>query len=200
MSFFTRKLEAQLRLQQIAWCYLFKTEERKAELEDKAGTHLIPLLLTPDKWLIQDTIAIGPGMYAGFGKNVCEVNGVGPDQSVAIQADFKSMLDALAVHFAGNDFLLGSYYQSAPANIAADLAGEKHYEFDYGYGTTRARTKKRLNFARLHVQDALLRAGVAENADVQGFIFRARHPWALPRVIARQHFTHTMRKNPCPPV
>ena len=35
MSFFTRKLEAQLRFQQIAWCYLFKTEERKAELETK---------------------------------------------------------------------------------------------------------------------------------------------------------------------
>ena len=49
LSFFTRKLEAQLRYQQIPWCYLFKTEERKAELEAKSGTHFIPLLMTPDK-------------------------------------------------------------------------------------------------------------------------------------------------------
>jgi glutathione S-transferase len=321
MSFFTRKLEAQLRFQQIPWQYLFKTEERKAELEAKAGTHFIPLLITPDKWLIHDTIAIGPMlsdrfrersviphaplqrtccfiledafnhwlgrvcvhsrwcypdnvawvgprfganmmldrsidepfsrdeleqlapigpmMCESFGKFACEVNGVGPDQARAVQADFKNMLDALAIHFAENDFLLGdrpcladfalagaskahficdpepvswlgehydmlqsytdrffgnwqnrlapwpaddqvpdtlsvvfdylqgSYYQSAPANIAAGLAGEKYYEYDYGFGTTRARSHRRLNLARLHVQDELLRTGAAEDAGVQ---------------------------------
>ena len=66
MSFFTRKLEAQLRCQQIPWHYMFKTEERKAELEAKAGTHFIPLLMTPDKWLIHDTIAIGPMLSERF--------------------------------------------------------------------------------------------------------------------------------------
>jgi glutathione S-transferase len=321
MSFFTRKLEAQLRCQQIPWRYRFKTEARKAELEAKAGTHFIPLLMTPERWLIHDTIAIGPMlsdrfreravvpetplqraccyiledafnhwlgrvcvhsrwcypdnvawvgprfganmmldrsideplsddeleqlapigpmMYEGFGKNVCAVNGVGPDQAAAVQGDFKNMLDALAVHFADNDFLLGnrpcladfalagaskahfvcdpepeswlgehrdmlrkyterffgdwpnelatwtaddqvpetlsavlgylqgSYYQSAPANIAAGLAGEKYYEYDYGFGTTRSRSQKRLNVARLHVQDELQRAGAAEDAGVQ---------------------------------
>jgi len=61
LSFFTRKLEAQLRFQQIPWRYQFKTEARKVEaFEAKAGTHFIPLLATPDKWLLQDTIAIGP--------------------------------------------------------------------------------------------------------------------------------------------
>ncbi|MEH6585875.1 MAG: glutathione S-transferase C-terminal domain-containing protein [Halioglobus sp.] len=321
LSFFTRKLEAQLRCQQIPWRYLFKTEERKAELEAKAGTHFIPLLKTPDKWLIHDTIAIGPMlsdrfrersvipetplqraccyiledafnhwlgrvcvhsrwcypdnvawagprfganmmldrsidepfsdaeleqlapigpmMHQGFGKNVCEVNGVGPDQTAAVQGDFKNMLDALAVHFADNNFLLGnrpcladfalagaskahficdpepeswlgvhrdmlyqyterffsdwqddlapwpandqvpdtlttvldylqgSYYQSAAANIAAGLAGGKHYTFNIGFGTTRARTQKRLNVARLHVQNELLRAGAAHDTGVK---------------------------------
>ena len=65
------------------------------------------------------------------------------------------------------DYLQGSYYQSAPANIAAGLAGDKYYEYDYGFGTTRARTQKRLNLARLHVQDELLRAGVADDAGTQ---------------------------------
>ena len=66
MSFFTRKLEAQLRCQQIPWRYLLKTEQRKAELEAKAGTHFIPLLMTPEKWLIHDTIAIGPMLNERF--------------------------------------------------------------------------------------------------------------------------------------
>ncbi len=321
LSFFTRKLEAQLRCQQIPWRYLFKTQERKAELEAKAGTHFIPLLMTPDKWLLHDTIAIGPMlserfsnravvpgsplqraccfiledafnhwlgrvcvhsrwcypdnvdwvgsrfganmvldrsideplskeeqeqltpigsmMYEGFGKNVCEVNGVGPDQAQVVQADFKNMLEALTIHLAHNEFLLGerpcladfalagaskahfvcdpepmswlgehrdmlctytqrffgdwqgelapwpdddrvpdtlaavldylqgSYYQSAPANIAAALAGEKYYEYDHGFGTIRARSQKRLNVARLHVQDELLRLCAARNAGIQ---------------------------------
>ncbi|MEP0201878.1 MAG: glutathione S-transferase family protein [Halioglobus sp.] len=321
MSFFTRKLEAQLHFQQIPWQYLFKTEARKAELENRAGTHFVPLLMTPDKWLLSDTIAIGPMlserfaarsvipdaplqraccfiledafnhwlgrvcvhsrwcypdnvawvgprfganmvldrsidepfsnaeldeltpigsmMYEGFGKNVCEVNGVGPDQAPAVQADFKQLLSALAIHFGSNDFLLGSRpcladfalagackahficdpepeswlgehsamineytarffgqwqtelmpwpaddrvpatlsalldylqsscYQSAKPNVAAGLAGEKFYEFDYGYGTTRSRTQKRLNVARLHVQDELIRANAQNDPGVQ---------------------------------
>jgi glutathione S-transferase len=321
MSFFTRKLEAQLRFQRIPWRYLYKTEERKAELEARAGTHFIPLLITPDKWLIHDTIAIGPMlsdrfqersvvpdtplqraccyiledafnhwlgrvcvhsrwcypdnvawvgprfganmvldrpisepfseaeleqlagvgpmMYEGFGKNVCEYNGVGADQSEAVQTDFRRLLDALATHFEHNDFLLGerpcladfalagaskahficdptpiswlgkhrdmlfnytdkffgdwpgdvpnwasddtvpeslgtvldylqaTYFRFAPANIRAGIAGEKFYEYDYGFGPTRARTQKRLNMARLHVQDELQRSGGAANAAVQ---------------------------------
>jgi len=318
MSFFTRKLEAQLRFQQIPWHYLFKTEERRTTLEAKAGTHFVPLLMTPDKWLIHDTISIGPMlnerfkaravipetplqraccfiledafnhwlgrvcvhsrwcypnnvawvgprfganmmldrsidepfseaeleqltpigpmMFESFGKGVCEVNGVGPDQAAAVKEDFKKMLQALAQHFSSNAFLLGdrpcladfalagaskahficdpeprswlgehrdmlleyterffdnwpsdiplwpaddkvpdslpvvldylqgSYYQSAPANIAAGLAGEKYYAFDYGFGATRARTQKRLNVARLHVQDELQRIGSSGDA------------------------------------
>lgn len=60
LSFFTRKLEAQLRFQQVPWRYRFKTQERSAELEARAGTHFIPLLKTPDRWLLNDTISIGP--------------------------------------------------------------------------------------------------------------------------------------------
>ena len=322
MSFFTRKLEAQLRFQNIPWSWHFKTEERKAELEARAGTHFIPLLATPDKWLLNDTIAIGPMlnerfperpvipesplqraccfiledafnhwlgrvcvhsrwcypdnvawagprfganmmldrsievpfsaeeleqlsgigpmMYEGFGKNVCEYNGVGPEQADAVQGDFHNMLDALATHFTENDFLLGNrpcladfalagaskahficdptpvswlgkhremlfdytdrffgdwntpaeswtpgdqvpetlnvvlnylqgtYFHFASANITAGLAGEKYYEYDYGFGPTRARTQRRLNVARGHVQDELLRLGADTNGDILG--------------------------------
>ncbi len=198
LSFFSRKLEAQLRFQQIPWHWLFKTHERAPGLEARAGTHFIPLLMTPDKWVIHDTIALGPMldsrfhqrpvipptpvqraccfilkdafnhwlgrscihtrwcypdnvewvgtrfgasmmldrsidapiteeelatlsgvgqlMYLGFGKNVCEYNGVGPDQGESVKADFTLMLEALDTHFEHNDFLLG------PRPCLADFA------------------------------------------------------------------------------
>ena len=210
MSLFTRKLEAQLRCQQIPWRYLFKTEERKAALESRAGTHFIPLLMTPDKWLMHDTIAIGPMlserfntravvpetplqraccyiledafnhwlgrscvhsrwcypdnvawvgprfganmmldrsidepfseaeleqlapigpmMYQGFGKGVCEVNGVGPDQAAAVQGDVKKLLKALAIHFTSNDFLLGE--RPCLADFALAGASKAHFLCD----------------------------------------------------------------------
>ena len=210
MSFFSRKLEAQLRFQHIPWRWQFKTEQRKAVLEARAGTHFVPLLLTPDKWLIHDTITIGPllsdrfrdravipetplqrsccfiledafnhwlgrvcvhsrwcypdnvawvglrfganmmmnrsidvplsdseqeqlapigpNMYKDFGKNVCEVNGVGPDQATAVQTDFKNMLGALALHFATNDLLLGD--RPCLADFALAGASKAHFICD----------------------------------------------------------------------
>jgi hypothetical protein len=65
------------------------------------------------------------------------------------------------------DYLQDSYFQSAAANITAGLAGEKFYECDYGFGKTSARTQKRLNLARLHVQDELLRGGALESPGVK---------------------------------
>jgi glutathione S-transferase len=321
LSLFTRKLEAQLRFQGIPWYWHFKTEARKAEIEARVGTHFIPVLITPEKWMIHDTIAIGPllnerfreapvipgtplqraccfvledvfnhwlgrvavhtrwcypdnvawvgprfganavlnrsidepfseqeladlapiggMMYEGFGKNVCEYNGVGPEQEDAVRGDFANMLKVLAAHFAENDFLLGprpcladfalggackahfvtdpvplewlgeyrdmlfdftgrlygernvaqadwladdavpdtlgavldysrdTYFGFARANIAAGLAGDKYYEYDYGFGPTRARTQRRLNKARLHVQDELRRLGAPGHPGIE---------------------------------
>lgn len=320
LSLFTRKLEAQLRFQQIPWQWQFKTQERGAALEARAGTHFIPLLLTPEKWLLHDTIAIGPllndrfrtrpvipdtpvqraccfiledacnhwlakhavhsrwcypenvawvgprfaanmlldrsieqplseaelaeyatmgaMMYESFGANACAVNGVGADQADAVQGDFARLMDTLATHFANFDFLLGprpcladfalagasrahfltdptprswlgkhsgmleeytarvfertadqcppwsaddhvpqslqvviryfarSYFRYARPNIAAALAGEQYFEYDYGFGATRARSQRRLNLARLHVQDELLRLGAADHPGI----------------------------------
>ncbi len=324
LSLFTRKLEAQLRCQEIPWYWHFKTEERRAEIEARAGTHFIPVLITPEKWMIHDTIAIGPllndrfwqapviphtplqraccfvledafnhwlgrvavhtrwcypdnvawvgprlganavlnrsidepftereledlapigdMMYEGFGKNVCEYNGVGPEQEDAVRGDFTRMLEVLAEHFADHDFLLGprpcladfalggackahfvtdpvplewlgkhrdmlfdftdrlygersfantawldddavpdglhavldylcgTYFSFARANIAAGLAGDKYYEYDYGFGPTRARTQRRLNKARLHVRDELLRLGAPDQRDIEALL------------------------------
>tara|TARA_R110002049_G_scaffold56036_1_gene154850 strand:+ start:3532 stop:4584 length:1053 start_codon:yes stop_codon:yes gene_type:complete len=327
LSMFSRKLEAQLRFQNIPWYWHFKTQERTADIEARTGTHFIPALITPEKWMIHDTIAlgpllndrfhgtpvipssptqraccfiledvfnhwlgrvcvhtrwcyadnvawvgprfgantvlnrsievpfteqelrdlspIGPMMYEGFGKNVCQFNGVGPDQEAAVRADFTQMLSVLDAHFTTHDFLLGprpcladfalagackahfvtdptplgwlgeyrdmliaytdrlfgdadytarnwmpgdqlpqsldsileyaqnSYFKFAGANIRAGLAGEKYYEYDYGFGPTRARTQKRLNVARLHVRDELQQCGAADHSAVKA-LFQGR--------------------------
>ena len=210
MSFFSRKLEAQLRFQNIPWRWHFKTEARKTELEARAGTHFIPLLMTPDKWVLHDTISIGPMlndrfderpvipdtplqraccyiledafnhwlgrvcvhsrwcypdnvawvgprfganmaldrsidepfsgeeleqlvgigpmMYEGFGKNVCQYNGVGPDQAEAVQGDYRNMLEALTTHFAQHDFLLGG--RPCIADFALAGASKAHFVCD----------------------------------------------------------------------
>lgn len=66
LSMFTRKLEAQLRYQQVPHQWQFKTVELGPSLEQRAGTRFIPLLETPDGWLINDTIAIGPMLSDRF--------------------------------------------------------------------------------------------------------------------------------------
>jgi glutathione S-transferase len=140
-------------------------------------------------------------MYEGFGKNVCEINGVGPDQAAAVRGDFKNMLEALSIHFADNDFLLGArpcladfaLAGASKAHFVCDPEPESwlgahrdmlHRYTDRFFGdwqealapwpandrvpdTTRARTQKRLNLSRLHVQDELIRVGAPENPDVQ---------------------------------
>jgi len=66
LSMFTRKLEAQLRYQNIPHVWKYKGIGDGGELEKRAGTRFIPLLETPDGWLVNDTIAIGPMLSARF--------------------------------------------------------------------------------------------------------------------------------------
>jgi glutathione S-transferase len=66
LSMFTRKLEAQLRYQNIPHAWKYKSIGDASELEKRAGTRFIPLLETPDGWLLNDTIAIGPMLSERF--------------------------------------------------------------------------------------------------------------------------------------
>ncbi|MDP6979968.1 MAG: glutathione S-transferase N-terminal domain-containing protein [Myxococcota bacterium] len=68
LSMFTRKLEAQLRYQNIPYEWAYKGISDGSEWEKRAGTRFIPLLETPDGWLINDTIAIGPMLSDRFGE------------------------------------------------------------------------------------------------------------------------------------
>ncbi|MFB3078477.1 MAG: hypothetical protein ACE1Y4_10775, partial [Lysobacterales bacterium] len=63
---FTRKLEAQLRYQDIPYQWQYKTLESAAAIEARAGTRFVPLLETPDGWILNDTICIGPLLHERF--------------------------------------------------------------------------------------------------------------------------------------
>ncbi|MFT5441572.1 MAG: glutathione S-transferase [Myxococcota bacterium] len=66
LSMFSRKMEAQLRYQNIPYQWKFKGIGDGSEYEQRAGTRFIPLVETPDGWLIGDTISIGPMLSARF--------------------------------------------------------------------------------------------------------------------------------------
>jgi len=312
LSMFTRKLEAQLRYQNIPHCWQLRTNENSEAIRTRAGTRFIPALATPDGWVINDTISIGPllndrfcespvipsrptqrsacfiledfhnhwlarhalhsrwcypanvvitgqrfganlllgksidddltdaeqatikdfgeVMLTSFGAAACEVQGAGPDKATAIQTDFGRLIALFSEHFKQHNFLLGDracladfalvgpfkghflidpeprgwlgkqvsifddyvdrvwsgasvnaewleddqlpatllpildyarrHYQAfAHQSIAAAGRGEKTFELDLGDGPFVARSMKRLNKARLHVQDELVKAG-----------------------------------------
>ncbi len=66
LSMFTRKLEAQLRYQNIPYEWAFKGISDGSKWEERAATRFVPLLETPDGWLLNDTIAIGPMLSDRF--------------------------------------------------------------------------------------------------------------------------------------
>ncbi|MAJ60083.1 MAG: hypothetical protein CBC48_08890 [bacterium TMED88] len=66
LSMFTRKLEAQLAYQRIPHVWKYKGIGDGGGWEKRAGTRFIPLLETPDGWLLNDTIAIGPLLSERF--------------------------------------------------------------------------------------------------------------------------------------
>jgi hypothetical protein len=56
------------------------------------------------------------------------------------------------------DYIIKNYHAFAGASIAAAGQGEKFFELDLGDGPFVARSMKRLEKARTHVQDELIRA------------------------------------------
>ena len=315
LSMFTVKLEAQLRFQGIPYQWHFKKNIENKTIQQRSGTQFVPLLKTPDGWVINDTITIGPMLHerfyqapvipktsmqralcfiledyynhwmprhalhsrwcyqdnieevgrnfginmllgksitdelteeeerqvVGTGKNMqdsfglpaCEVQGAGEDQREAMQQDFQSMMQLLSEHLKSNNYLLGdrpcladfalvgtakahflldpvprswlgdyeimledyvnrvwnldqagmtwtddenipdtllaimdhmvkNYQVFALTSIQAAAHGKKEFTLNLGHGEFTARSMKRLDKARLHVQDELKRVNAWE--------------------------------------
>jgi glutathione S-transferase len=58
ISLFTRKLEAALRFYGIAFEHAQKTGENGPELEQRSGSHQVPVFQTPENWMLADTTPI----------------------------------------------------------------------------------------------------------------------------------------------
>ena len=58
LSLFTRKLEAALIFYKADFSQAAKTPANAAELETRSGTHQVPVLQTPENWMISDTTPI----------------------------------------------------------------------------------------------------------------------------------------------
>ncbi|MBV1881386.1 MAG: hypothetical protein KUG82_07115 [Pseudomonadales bacterium] len=330
LSMFTRKLEAQLRYQKIPYQWQFKTMDKSQNIEQRSGTRFIPLLETPDGWIINDTISIGPmlsdrfpentvipsspnqralcfiiedyynhwmprhalhsrwcyednvldaginfgaNMVLGksideartpeennkaekmgafmrdsFGLAACETQGAGPDKKEALQADYQEIMSLLSDHFKHHGFLLGgracladfalvgpavghflqdpeprswlgeheqmlkdyvarvwngskpdqtylandeipstlwpilehakkNYHAFALASIEAAAEGKKFFDLDLGHGQCKARSMKRLDKSRLHVQNEIensqLKDNDLKNSGILDFYLRA---------------------------
>lgn len=55
LSYFTRKLEAALIFYSADFEMRAKTDDVRAEVEARSGTHQVPVCLTPENWMIADT-------------------------------------------------------------------------------------------------------------------------------------------------
>jgi glutathione S-transferase len=55
LSYFTRKLEAALIFYGADYRMQSKTPENRADIEQRSGTHQVPVLHTPENWMIADT-------------------------------------------------------------------------------------------------------------------------------------------------
>ena len=58
-SLFTRKLQAMLNYLDVDYEFCLKTEDARADVENRLGTHFIPGLQTPEGWFVHDTTPIG---------------------------------------------------------------------------------------------------------------------------------------------
>ena len=58
LSYFTRKLEAALIFYGADFEFRAKTNDNREQLEMRSGTHQVPVLQTPENWLIADSTPI----------------------------------------------------------------------------------------------------------------------------------------------
>jgi len=99
LSMFSRKLEAQLRFQNIPWSWHFKTPELAKDIETRSGTHFIPALITPENWVIHDTIALGPMLHHRFKKTPVIPDSPAQQASCFILEDFfNHWLGRICIH------------------------------------------------------------------------------------------------------
>lgn len=65
-SYFTMKLESAMSYYGVPWRHVTKGPENSQLIETRSGTHQIPVLHTPENWMINDTTPIISMMDARY--------------------------------------------------------------------------------------------------------------------------------------
>jgi glutathione S-transferase len=65
-SFFTCKVLAMFRYMGVPHNYIYKSQDRGEAIERRAGSHMVPIVETPEKWALWDSTPIGELLNARF--------------------------------------------------------------------------------------------------------------------------------------
>lgn len=99
LSYFTRKLEAALELMQVPFEYRSKTLAVREEIERRANTHRIPVLHTPEDWMIADTTPLMDLLDGRFPHRRLFPEGLAGVLVHVVEEYFDEWVPRTAVHF-----------------------------------------------------------------------------------------------------
>ncbi|MEM7219013.1 MAG: glutathione S-transferase family protein [Pseudomonadota bacterium] len=120
LSLFTRKLEAALVFYGADFDFLPKEPANAAELETRSGTHQVPVLRTPENWMLADTTPIMELLDARFpGRELFPAGDLGVLTHV-IEEFFDEWVARVMVHY--------RWHYPESAEFAAQRIGRGHPE------------------------------------------------------------------------
>ena len=99
LSYFTRKLEAACRFYGLAFDMRNKNQSDPATIEARSGTHQIPVLQTPENWMIGDTTPVMHMLDARYPKR--QMYPVGPEGVLVqiVEEYFDEWIARTMVHY-----------------------------------------------------------------------------------------------------
>ena len=126
-SFFTRKMEATFRAMGVDYEFRLKTQARTEWLEARAGTHLIPVVLTPEDWMLWDSTPMAFDLERRFpGRNIVPTSPVQRMACLLIEDWVDEWLPRVAVHSRWMyDDNAAAIARSLGTNVAGFWVGEE---------------------------------------------------------------------------
>jgi len=98
-SFFTRKMEATFRAMGVDYEFCLKTQALTEWLEASAGPHLVPVVLTPEDWMLWDSTPIAFDLERRFpGRNIVPTTPLQRMACLLIEDWVDEWLPRVAVH------------------------------------------------------------------------------------------------------
>ncbi len=139
-SYFTHKLMAALHFYDTEWQFEAKPQANEREIRLRSGTHQVPVLHTPENWMIADTTPLlqmdaaygdeeAAKMMIVWGGKVCRATGVSSEvQQRAAEDEYYRIMDAVASQLETTRYLLGDRPTALDCIVLAGLRA--HFLYD----------------------------------------------------------------------